>query len=180
MSPHPNKTLCPASRARVPLPIGERGTRRNRIWDEARPNLLPETSASAPRCARLWGQTRLTLGQRTLKSLKEGLAVRQERIGAGESRCARESDTSVKTIFPQQENISRQSGFICVKICNFENCFGPSVRFMIETDAEAPPCGKMRTSKEAARRAVVSFASTVMSGLSLANGSDSPLENGTI
>ena len=46
MSPHPNKAPCPISRARVPLLVGERGTRRNRIWDEARPHLGADTSVS--------------------------------------------------------------------------------------------------------------------------------------
>ena len=82
MSPHPSKAPCPVSRARVPLLVGKRGTRHNRIWDEARPNLGRETPGSAPRCGRLWGQTRLPLGRRTLKSLREGLAARQEGIGA--------------------------------------------------------------------------------------------------
>jgi len=80
--PHPSKAPCPVSRAKVPLPVGERGTRRNRIWDEARPNLGAGTPESAPRYARIWGQTRPSLGRRTLKSLREGLAARQERIGA--------------------------------------------------------------------------------------------------
>ena len=80
--PHPSKAPCPVSRAKVPLPVGERGTRRNRIWDEARSNLGADTSASAPRCARLWEPMRLPLGRRTLKSFREGLAAWQERIGA--------------------------------------------------------------------------------------------------
>ena len=60
----------------------ERGTRRNRIWDEARPHLGAGTLESAPRCARLWEQMRLRLGRRTLISLREGLAARQGGIGA--------------------------------------------------------------------------------------------------
>lgn len=56
--PHPSKAPCPVSRAKVPLPVGERGTRRNRIWDEARPNLLPDTPASGGRHVRLWDGVR--------------------------------------------------------------------------------------------------------------------------
>ena len=100
MSPHPSKASCPVSRARVPLPIGERGTRRNRIWDEARPNLGRETSASAPRCARLWELMRLSLGRRTLKSLREGLATRQEGIGARGEQMRPRKRYVCKNIFP--------------------------------------------------------------------------------
>ena len=180
-----------------------------RTRDEAQTNAGRGTNERGTRRDRTQGGVRLCLVPRSLTGLREGLTKRRKEASRGErwprplplllknrrlslrrkalwrhqtdhfdikgKRCLKED-----IIFLQQENISRQSGFICVKICNFENCFGPSVRFMIETDAEAPPCGKMRTLKEAARRAAVSFASTVMSGLSLANGSDSPLENGTI
>ena len=80
--PRPSKAPCPVARARVSLLVGERGMRRNRIWDEARPNLGADTLESAPRCARLWEQMRLRLGRRTLISLREGLAARQGGIGA--------------------------------------------------------------------------------------------------
>jgi len=49
---------------------------------------------------------------------------------------------------PQEKNISQQNGVICVKICNFENYFGPLVCFMTENEAEAPLCGKKRSSEE--------------------------------
>ena len=100
--PRPSKAPCPVSRARVSLLVGERGMRRNRIWDEARPNLGADTLESAPRCARLWEQMRLRLGRRTLISLREGLAARQEELAQEVSRCARESDMSVKTMGAKQ------------------------------------------------------------------------------
>ena len=54
--------------SRDPMPVGESGSRRDRLWEQTRPPLGADTTASGSRHDRLWDVTRTSLGRRSLKN----------------------------------------------------------------------------------------------------------------
>ena len=52
----------------MPMPLGERGPRRIRLWEETRPRLGRETIASGTRDDCVWDERRLRLGYETDES----------------------------------------------------------------------------------------------------------------
>lgn len=57
------------------MPLGERGPRRIRLWEEARPRLGRETIASGTRDVRVWDMKRMNLGRRSPTSWDAGFAT---------------------------------------------------------------------------------------------------------
>ena len=54
--------------------VSESGARRDRIWDETRPNLGRGTTAPGTRHERIWDEARLNAGRRSLTGIGCGLA----------------------------------------------------------------------------------------------------------
>lgn len=63
------------------MPLGERGPRRIRLWEEARPRLGRETTASGTRDGRVWDGVRRQVGMQDLRLVFSGEQV-------GESVCS--------------------------------------------------------------------------------------------
>ena len=57
------------------MPLGERGPRRIRLWEEARSRLGRETTASGTRDVRVWDMKRMNLGRRSPTSWDAGFAT---------------------------------------------------------------------------------------------------------
>ena len=59
----------------MPMPFGERGPRRIRLWEETRSRLGRETIASGTRDGRVWDMKRMNLGRRSPTSWDAGFAT---------------------------------------------------------------------------------------------------------
>ena len=59
----------------MPMPLGERGPRRIRLWEEMRSRLGRETIASGTRDGRVWDMKRMNLGRRSPTSWDAGFAT---------------------------------------------------------------------------------------------------------
>lgn len=59
-----------------PMSVGEHHPAFKRVCSQMRSSLLPGAFASAPRCVRLWGQTRLRLLPRSLTDFGIDLSTR--------------------------------------------------------------------------------------------------------
>ena len=59
----------------MPMPLGERGPRRIRLWEEMRSRLGRETIASGTRDGRVWDMKRMNLGRRSPTSWDTGFAT---------------------------------------------------------------------------------------------------------
>ena len=72
----------------MPMSLGERGPRRIRLWEEARPRLGGGASASGRRRVRVWDMKRMNLGRRSPTSWDAGFAtcVFWGQVGCSKSR----------------------------------------------------------------------------------------------
>lgn len=70
------------------MPLGERGPRRIRLWEETRPHLGRETTASGTRDDRVWDMKRMNLGRRSPTSRDAGFTTCVFWGQVGESVCS--------------------------------------------------------------------------------------------